>query len=78
MLQSHVISIDGTFVGAAVRLDRGYRFVATDTRMNELDGSWWPTLEVVRQCAHRLYRTGGLAFRCVASTAGSVPAGHGG
>lgn len=30
MLQSHVIEIDGAFVGAAVCLDTGYRFIATD------------------------------------------------
>src|SRR4051812_7351261 len=39
MLQSHVIDIDGAFVGAAVRLDVGYRFIATDMRLDELDGS---------------------------------------
>ena len=33
MLQSHVIEIDGAFVGAAVRLDTGYRFIATDFRL---------------------------------------------
>ena len=38
MLQSHVIDIDGAFVGAAVRLDIGYRFIATDMRLDELDG----------------------------------------
>jgi hypothetical protein len=39
MLQSHVIEIDGAFVGAAVRLDTGYRFVAIDVRMEALNGT---------------------------------------
>ena len=37
MLQSHIIEIDGVFVGAAIRIDRGYRFVATDFRLEELE-----------------------------------------
>lgn len=58
MLQSHVINIDGAFVGAAIRLDRGYRFIATDMRLDELDGTIWPTLEDVRRLANGLYRNG--------------------
>ena len=61
MLQSHVIVIDGAFVGAAVRLDSGYRFIATDFRLDELDGTVWPTLDDVRQRARRLYKTGRLS-----------------
>src|ERR1039458_4359912 len=49
MLQSHVIEIDGAFVGAAVRLDRGYRFIATDIRLDDLDGTIWPTLVDVKR-----------------------------
>jgi len=58
MLQSHVIEIDGAFVGAAVRLDTGYRFIATDIRMEELDGATLPSLADVRRLAQRLFRTG--------------------
>ncbi|MBS0644275.1 MAG: hypothetical protein U1E70_21205 [Acetobacteraceae bacterium] len=58
MLQSHVIDIDGAFVGAAVRLDVGYRFIATDMRLDELDGSVWPTLADVKRLARRLYLSG--------------------
>jgi hypothetical protein len=58
MLQSHVIEIDGAFVGAAVRLDTGYRFIATDIRLEELDGTTWPSLADVRRLANRLFRTG--------------------
>jgi hypothetical protein len=53
MLQSHVIEVDGAFVGLAVRIDRGYRFVATDFRLEELDTSVWPTLDDVRRLARR-------------------------
>jgi hypothetical protein len=56
MLQSHIIEIDGVFVGAAIRIDRGYRFVATDLRMEELDSSIWPTLADVRRVARRVYQ----------------------
>ena len=53
MLQSHIIEVDGVFVGVAVRIDRGYRFVATDARLEELDTSIWPTLDDVRRLARR-------------------------
>lgn len=53
MLQSHIIEVDGAFVGVAVRIDRGYRFVATDFRLEELDTSIWPSLEDVRRLARR-------------------------
>jgi len=69
MLQSHVIVIDGTFVGAAVRLDTGFRFVATDFRLDDLDGTTWPTLDDVRARARRLLTTGSLAVRATAPAA---------
>ncbi|HTI83632.1 MAG TPA: hypothetical protein VL614_24525 [Acetobacteraceae bacterium] len=53
MLQSHIIEVDGAFVGVAVRIDRGYRFVATDFRLEELDTSIWPSLDDVRRLARR-------------------------
>ena len=56
MQKSHIIDVDGVFVGAAVRIDRGYRFVATDIRMEELDSSIWPTLADVQRVAQRVYR----------------------
>jgi hypothetical protein len=58
MLQSHVIDIDGRFVGAAVRLDRGYRFIAVDFRLEDLDGTIWPSLADVQRLARRLYLNG--------------------
>lgn len=60
MLQSHVIDVDGAFVGAAIRLDTGYRFIATDMRLDDLDGSVWPTLADVKRLARNLYLTGRL------------------
>jgi hypothetical protein len=63
MLQSHPIDIDGVFVGAAVRLDRGYRFIATNMRLEELDQTIWPTLADVQRLARRLYVNGNLVER---------------
>jgi hypothetical protein len=60
MLQSHVIEIDGAFVGAAVRLDAGYRFVAIDHRLDQLHGTTWPSLAEVRRLAHSTFRAGGI------------------
>jgi hypothetical protein len=62
MLQSHPIDIDGVFVGAAVRLDRGYRFIATNMRLEELDQTIWPTLADVQRLARRLYLNGSLVI----------------
>jgi hypothetical protein len=61
MLQSHIIDIDGTFVGIAIRLDRGYRFVAIDIRLEELDSTIWPTLADVQRLARRLFLNGSFA-----------------
>ena len=61
MLQSHPIDIDGVFVGAAVRLDLGYRFIAINMRLEELDQTIWPTLADVHRLARRLSLNGTLA-----------------
>jgi hypothetical protein len=61
MLQSHVIDIDGNFVGAAVRQHDGYRFVAVDIRLIDLDGSLWPSLNDVQRVARRLFLTGSFS-----------------
>jgi hypothetical protein len=60
MLQSYAIDIDGVFVGVAVRLDRGFRFVATDLRLHELDSTVWPTLADVQRVARGLCRSSGM------------------
>jgi len=61
MLQSHVIDIDGAFVGAAVRTDLGYRFIATDLRVEELDGSIRPSLSDIQRLARQLFLHGRFA-----------------
>ena len=48
-MQSQAIDIDGRFVGAAVRQAEGFRFVALDIRLDELDGSLWPNLTEMRR-----------------------------
>jgi hypothetical protein len=63
MLQSHVIDIDGVFVGAAVRLDRGYRFIATDMRLDDLDGSIWPSLADVQRLARQTIKRPDIRLR---------------
>jgi hypothetical protein len=49
MLQSHVIDIDGVFVGIAVRLNNGFRFIAIDPRARDISETFWPTLAEVRR-----------------------------
>ena len=63
MISSHTIDANGVFIGAAVRLGQGYRFVAVDLRVEELDGSIWPTLDDARRLARHLYTTGRLPPR---------------
>lgn len=60
MMQSHIIDVNGNFVGAAVRLAAGYRFVAVDARMQTLDGTVWPSLDTVRCQARQLFIIGRL------------------
>jgi hypothetical protein len=43
MIRSHVVDVDGVFVGAAVCQEDGWRFVAVDDRVEPLDGGVWPT-----------------------------------
>ena len=63
MIQSHIIEVDGTFVGAAVRQERGFRFVAVDLRVEELDGSVTATLADTQRLAASLLTTGRLPVR---------------
>lgn len=60
MLQSHVIDIDGAFAGVAIRLDIGFRFLATDLRVEELDGFVASSLADVKRVVGGLFRTGRL------------------
>ena len=69
MLKSYIVEAQGVFVGAAVALERGFRFVATHPRTRPLDGSIWPTLDDVRRVARTLYQTGFLPRTRVAALA---------
>ena len=51
MRQSSVIDINGIFVGAAVRTQQNFRFVATHGRVENLDGSEFATLNEVKSAA---------------------------
>lgn len=58
MFQSHVIEIDGRFVGAAIAYSEKSRFVAVDPRVEELDGTEWGSLGDVQRITRHLLATG--------------------
>jgi hypothetical protein len=58
MLQSHVVEIDGTFVGAAVRQADGYRFKAVDVRLDGLDGRVLPSLSELQRVVRVAFLAG--------------------
>jgi hypothetical protein len=58
MLQSHIVDIDGIFVGAAVLISGGYKFVAVDRRLVGLDGRVLPTLGDLRRAARAMFFSG--------------------
>ncbi len=64
MFKSHVIEVAGTFAGAAVdaygNASGRVRFVAVDPRVEELDGSEWPTLPDLKRVVGHLLTTGRL------------------
>ena len=45
----YIVDIHGVFVGLAVPQPGGFRFVAMDVRLDELDGSVWVTLPALQQ-----------------------------
>jgi len=55
MRQSSVIDINGIFVGAAVKQDQDYRFIATHDRCGALDGSVFPSLREVKTAASAVF-----------------------
>ncbi len=61
MIQSHPIEVDGVFVGAAIRLDEGYRFIALSLRLDDLDGVVRPQLQDIRRLAQQAYKNPALA-----------------
>jgi len=56
MNQSHVVQVQGHFVGAAALHPDGYRFIALDVRLDELDGRVWPTFPELHRQVHRAFR----------------------
>jgi hypothetical protein len=53
MRDSHIVELDGVFLGAAVSLNNGFRFKAVDTRLTEIDGSIWPSRDAIKSAARR-------------------------
>ncbi len=58
MSQSIPIQVDGSLVGAAVRQEKGVRFIATDFRVAEMDQTLWSTATDVLRAAEQMVRTG--------------------
>ena len=61
MLQSHVIEIGGSFVGAAITTPRGFRFRAVHTKVEELDETTWRTVDELTRAVSHLFTTGRLS-----------------
>jgi hypothetical protein len=61
MFQSHVIEVNGTFIGAAVTTAGGFRFRAVHPRVDELDGRTWRSLPELRRATGHLFVTGRLS-----------------
>jgi hypothetical protein len=60
MSDGQIVQVLGNFVGAAMRDAGGFRFVALDVRLDELDGTVWPTFPELRwrvESAYRLSRS---------------------
>ncbi len=62
MFQSHVIEVNGTFIGAAVTTTDGFRFRAVHPRVDELDGRVWETLPELRRATGHLSSPGASAL----------------
>ena len=63
MFQSHIIEINGVFVGAAVTAGGAFRFKAVSPLVEELDGSQWPSLPDMRRAVAHLFVVGRLPPR---------------
>ena len=61
MLQSHVVEVNGTFVGAAITTTTGFRFRAVDMKVEELDESTWRSLDELGRAVQHLFTTGQLS-----------------
>jgi hypothetical protein len=61
MRYSRPIEVDGVFLGAAVEHELGFRFIAVDVRVSEMDQSIWPTLDYAYRSARQLFKSGRAA-----------------
>ncbi|MEJ1977705.1 MAG: hypothetical protein WDN49_17935 [Acetobacteraceae bacterium] len=77
MFQSHVIEVNGTFIGAAVTAADGFRFRAVHPRVEELDGRVWYTLVELRRATGHLFVTGRLSPGLAPAQQGSAAAWQG-
>ena len=57
MMRSHIIEVDGVFLGAAVQHSAGYKFVAVAPQLTCLNGMVHPTLEDTRRLAIHALRS---------------------
>ena len=53
MFKSHIIELNGHFVGVAITASQGFQFIAVDPRVADLDGSEWPSLADVPRLVSR-------------------------
>jgi hypothetical protein len=56
MTGARIVQVQGNFVGAAMRHPDGYRFVALDVRLDELDGKVWATFPELHWRVESAYR----------------------
>ena len=61
MLQSHVVEVGGTFVGAAITTRTALRFVSVHVRVDQLDESTWPSMDELNKAVRHLFLTGQLS-----------------
>ncbi len=61
MLQSHVVEVNGTFVGAAITIPAGFRFRAIHIKVDELDESTWLSMDELDRAVRHLFITGQLS-----------------
>ncbi len=55
---AHIVQVEGNFVGAAMRDPAGFRFVALDVRLDDLDGMVWPSFPELRWQVESIFRLG--------------------
>ena len=61
MNQSHIVEVNGAFVGAAITTATGFRFRAVHIKVDELDESAWRSLDDLTRAVRQLYTTGRLS-----------------